>query len=172
MINLLSRYSFSFVIIILFQVLILNNLNLGGYINPYLYVLILLTLPVEIPNWLLITIGFLTGLLIDAFLNTIGMHAAASVFLCFARPSFLRYLAPRDGYDPGSLPIPSYFGMQWFLKYIALTVFIHHLFLFFVEAFSFENFFSTAWKAIISSIFTIIIIMIAQLFGIKRERNQ
>ncbi len=171
MINQLGRYLLSFIAIVLVQVLVLNNLNLGGYVNPWLYVLFILILPVETPKWLLLVFGFITGLIMDAFLNTIGMHASATVFLAFLRPIFLRFLAPRDGYEPGSLPVPSHFGFGWFLKYALVSVTTHHLFLFIVEAFTFENFFVTLWKSILSSLVTIMVIMIAQLFSSREKRR-
>jgi rod shape-determining protein MreD len=171
MINHLGQYLLSFIAIFLVQILVLNNLNLGGYINPWLYVLFLLILPVEIPNWLLLVLAFVTGLLMDTFLNTIGLHASATVFLAFLRPFLLRIFSPRDGYEPGSLPVPSHFGLGWFLKYTLLAVLAHHLFLFVVEAFSFESFGATLWKTILSTLVTLVVIMIAQLFS-SRERRR
>lgn len=171
MINQLGRYLLSFIAILLVQVLVLNNLNLGGYINPWLYVLFILILPVETPKWLLLVFGFVTGLIMDAFLNTIGMHASATVLLAFLRPLFLRFLAPREGYESGSLPVPSHFGFGWFLKYAVVSVTTHHLFLFIVEAFTLENFFVTLWKSILSSLATLLVIMIAQLFSSREKRR-
>src|SRR5690554_6639252 len=99
MINYIGKYALSLIAIVLVQVMILNNINLGGFINPYLYVLFILILPIDIPNWFLIFIAFLMGILMDVFLNTVGMHASATVFLGFMRPLYLRYLAPREGYE-------------------------------------------------------------------------
>ena len=172
MIDNLGRYILGFISIFLVQVLILNNLNLGGFINPWLYVLFILILPVEIPNWLLMLIGFTTGLLIDIFLNSIGLHASATVFLAFIRPMLLRSFAPRDGYEKGSLPLPSHFGFSWFFKYAILAVLAHHLFLYIVEVFTFDNIFSTIWKSILSSLATLLTIFIALLFtGSNKQRN-
>lgn len=171
MINNIGRYVLSLIAIVLVQVMILNNMNLGGFINPYLYVLFILILPIETPNWILIFIGFLLGILMDVFLNTPGMHASATVFLAFLRPYFLRYLAPREGYEPASLPVPSHFGFSWFLKYVVITVFSHHLFLFFVEAFSFNHFFTTLWKVIVSSLISVAIILLAEMFGMRKGKR-
>lgn len=171
MINQWIRYFLTFIGLLLIQVLILNNLNLGGYINPYLYILFLLILPVAIPGWLLLFLGFFLGLIIDVFLNTPGIHASATVFLAFMRPFFLRYIAPRDGYEPGSLPIPAHFGFIWFFRYAVLGVLSHHFFYFLVEAFTFKDLFSTLWRVILSSVFTLLFIMIAQLFGQTKIRR-
>lgn len=170
MINYLGRYLLSFAAILLIQILVLNNLNLGGYVNPWLYVLFLLILPVEMPGWLLLVIGFFTGLLMDLFLNTIGMHTAATVFLCFLRPSLLRIFAPRDGYEPGSLPTRAHFGLAWFMKYASLAVVAHHLFLFFTEAFGFSKPGATLSKTLLSSGATLVVILLAQLFSSQQKR--
>lgn len=172
MINQWIKYILNFIVLTLIQVLILNHLNLGGFINPYLYILFILILPVAIPGWLLLLLGFFCGLTIDAFLNTLGLHISATLFLCFMRPFFLRLIAPRDGYEPGSLPVPAHFGHLWFFKYAVLGVVSHHLFYFMVEAFSFSSIFSILWRFILSSFFTLLFIMIAQLFGhSKVKRN-
>lgn len=171
MINYLGRYLLNLIVIILVQVIILNNINLGGYINPYLYILFILILPVAIPNWILIFTGFFLGIVMDVFLNTPGMHTSATVFLAFLRPYYLRYLAPREGYEPASLPVTSHFGISWFLKYSLITVLSHHIFLFFVEAFTFDHFFVTLWKAIVSSLVTLGIILVAQMFSMNKKRR-
>ena len=171
MINRYLKYPVAFVIFILIQVLIINNINFGLYINPYIYILFLLILPVEISGWLLLSLGFITGLTIDMFQNSPGIHASASVFLAFARPFILSSISPRDGYETGSLPIPSYFGFEWFFKYCMFCVVLHHLFLFIVEAFSFSFLWSIIIKTILSSVFSIAFIMIIRLFGTTKKRH-
>ena len=75
-----------FFFLVFFQVLILNNIQLGGYINPYFYIYFILLLPFETPRWLLLILSFLLGLTIDVFVNTPGVNAAACVLMAFARP--------------------------------------------------------------------------------------
>jgi rod shape-determining protein MreD len=168
MINLIPRYIFNFIVLILLQVLLLNNLQFSGYINPYLYVLFIITLPFSTPKWLLLTLGFITGIIIDIFMNTLGIHAAATVFIAFLRPSILNSFSPRDGYEVGTRPVPSDYGFGWFFKYAAMMVLTHHLFLFFVEAFDTSEFLSTLWRSILSSIVSVLFIFSAILFA-KRD---
>jgi hypothetical protein len=98
------------------QVLVLNNLNLGGYINPWLYVLFILILPVEIPNWLLLVLAFVTGCSWIPFSTPLACMPQQRFSGLFTPLSF-EVFSPRDGYEPGSLPVPSHFGLGWFLKY-------------------------------------------------------
>lgn len=160
------RIFFRFIILVLVQVVLLNNIKLGGYINPYIYVLFVMLLPVRTPKTLLLVLSFALGLTVDVFSNTLGLHSAATVFAGFARPGILRALSPREGYEADSSPTIKQMGLQWFIIYCVVMVLSHHIVLFFVEVFRFSEFFSTLTRAFLSSIVTIIIIFISQfLFG-------
>ena len=104
MIRIVGRNIIRFLILILFQVLVLDNILLNGYLNPYFYVLFIILMPFETPRWLLLISGFLLGLSVDLFENTLGMHAAATVFMALVRPWVLSIFAPRDGYEPDTFP--------------------------------------------------------------------
>ncbi len=162
MIKLLPRNIFRFIFLILLQVWVLNNIQFSGFINPYMYVLFILLLPFETPGWLVLVLSFFLGLSIDMFTDTIGMHTSASVFMGFLRSFVLQGIAPRDGYETGTFPRIYYYGFTWFLKYSVLLVFLHHLFLFSVEAFTFTNYHLVLLRTILSTIFTSILILLSQ----------
>ena len=162
MINLIPRNILRFIILVLFQVLVLNNIQFSGYVNPFMYVLFILLLPFETPRWLLLVSGFLLGLSIDVFSGTIGMHAAATVLMAYMRPYVLSLIAPRDGYESGTYPRLYYFGFTWFLNYTIILVFIHHLVLFYLEVFRLTEFFSTFLRVILSSFFSVSLVILSQ----------
>ncbi len=163
---------FRFIILVAVQVLVLNNIRLGGYINPYIYVLFILLLPVRIPKTLLLVLAFALGLCVDIFSNTLGMHAAATVFLAFCRPGILKALAPRDGYEAEASPTMREINVSWFLAYAFIMVFIHHLALFYLEVFRFNEFFSTFLRALASTLFTVVIIMVSQFLFTKPKTER
>ena len=169
MIKSFSKYIIRFVILVLLQVLIFNNIQLSGFIIPCFYVLFILLLPFETPRWSLPLIGFLLGLCIDLFTHTPGIHASATVLMAFARPFVLHMIAPRDGYESGSYPTLSFFGLEWFLKYSAILICVHHFFLFYVEIFRVSDFFTTFLRATLSSAFTIIFVILSQYFIFKKS---
>ena len=169
MINKIGSNIIRFIFLAVFQIAILNNIDLGGFVLPFLYILFIILLPFETPKWLLLVSAFLIGITIDVFSNTIGLHAFSSVFIAFIRPSILHSFAPHDGYSTGSTPLINSYGLNWFLRYSALITIIHSLIFFYIEAFSFEFFFSTLWKAILSSAFTLILIILSRLLTIKRQ---
>jgi rod shape-determining protein MreD len=164
MINSVLRYSLVFILLLLLQVLLFDNINFGGYINPYVYIMFIMLLPVEMPGWILLLIAFFTGLIMDFFSGTTGMNASASVAAAFARPYILRIISPRDGYDPGSTPSMMIYGFRWFFLYSLLIVALHHFILFFMEVFRFADFFRTVLRIILSSIFTISFILLIEYY--------
>jgi rod shape-determining protein MreD len=168
MIKLLNRNIIRFVVLVLLQVLVLNNIQISGFIIPYIYVLFILLLPFETPGWLLLLGGFALGLSIDMFANTLGMHTAATVFMAFLRPYVLRMIAPRDDYETGSYPRIYYYGFEWFLKYTLILVFAHHFILFYIEVFRFSEFFSTLLRVLLSSLLSVILIILSQYFIFRK----
>ncbi len=167
--NTLIRNIIRFVILMLIQVLVLNNMNLGGYMNPYIYVLFLLLLPSNINKSLLLIIAFITGLTIDFFGNTLGLHAAVCVFIAFLRPGTINLLFRYYEFSPGEEPGPSAIGIRGFLKYTLLLVFVHQLLLFYLEVLSFNHFLITLYKVVLSTALSTFIILIAVLLFTKRK---
>ncbi|MEO6883091.1 MAG: rod shape-determining protein MreD [Bacteroidia bacterium] len=171
MLNDVLRNTARFLILMLLQVLIVKNIELGKFVNPFIYILFLMMLPFTIPNGLLLIIAFVTGLTMDMFYNTMGMHAFACVFMAYCRPSVLRIISPRDGYEFGAEPTLRSMGLQWFLPYSIVLVLIHHTVLFTVEFFRFSEFGSTFLKIIFSSIATIILLFISQFLFYKEKQK-
>jgi rod shape-determining protein MreD len=172
MINKLPGYILSFFLLVLLQVLVFNNIQFSGYVNPYVYILFIFMLPFEISGYLLLFLAFILGLTIDLFSNTPGMHSFATVFMAFFRPSLLRAISPRDDYQPGTTPTLPDYGFTWYFKYTVTLTLIHHTTLFFIEVYDLSYIFSTLWRIIISSAFTLIIIFIAQLFVFKKNKRR
>lgn len=164
MISDIIKNIFRFFFLVLFQVLILNNIQLSGYLNPFLYVLFILMLPFQTPKWLVLILAFIIGISVDMFSNTGGMHAAASVLMAFLRQPVLKLISPRDGYDIVQRPTIQQFGFGWFFSYVGILVLIHHLCLFYMEAFHFTDFFSTFLRVILSTLFTLSLIFVSQFF--------
>jgi hypothetical protein len=159
---------FRFVFFILLQGLIFNQLNLfDGWVNPYIYIFAILMLPVETSRTAVLFIAFATGILVDVFSSTLGMHTSACLFIGFLQPLVLRVLAPRDGYEFGQLPTVQEMGLSWYLAFAGILTVAHHLWLFFVEVFRFSGFFITLFQAICSAFGTIVIMVIVQYLNFR-----
>ena len=164
MINSIFRYGLIFILLILLQVLLFNNIQFSGYINPYVYVMFILLLPVEIPAWLMLVLSFATGAIIDYFSGSPGIHSSATVLAGFVRPYVLRVISPRDGHESGASPSMLSYGLRWFLTYTVVIIFIHHTALFYLEVFRLTDFFRTLWRVILSSMFSIIFILLIEYY--------
>jgi len=151
-----------FLILVFLQVFILENINLRGYINPYLYVYFILLLPFETPGWLLLISSFVLGFSIDTFLGTMGIHTASSVLMAFSRPLVIKAIPSRKDFEPGMKPSISDLGFLWFFSYSLILILVHHLALFYIEVFRFTDFFNTFLRVVISSFFTLLLVIIAQ----------
>lgn len=154
------------ILLVLVQVVVLNNIQFSGYINPFIYIMFIMMLPVRIPKTLVLIIAFFTGLVIDIFSDTMGMHAASCVMMAYLRPAVLKLMAPRDGYDSEAVVSAREHGFRWFLTYASILTFIHHFSLFYIEVFRFSEFFTTLLRVFLSSIATLMVVMVSQyLFG-------
>ena len=158
------RYIILFIILIFFQVLVLNNIQFSGYVNPYIYLMVILLLPIDIPAWLLLILSFAAGMAMDFFSASPGMHTSATVLTGFARPYVLRLLAPRDGYEANSLPAMQSYGLRWFATYAVLMVLIHHTALFYIEVFRFADFFRTLSRVLLSTLFSTAFMVVLEFY--------
>jgi rod shape-determining protein MreD len=151
-----------FLFFILLQVTIIRHLDLGIYFNPFVFVGAILMLPIRINRTQALFIAFFTGLIIDMFYNTMGMNAAACTFMAFCRPSVLRFYSPAGDYNADATATVSSMGIRWMLSYAGTLIFLHHLVLFYLEMFSFHDFFTTLLKVILSGIASLILLLITQ----------
>jgi rod shape-determining protein MreD len=162
MINRILRFGLLFILLLLLQVLLFNNIQFSGYVNPYVYIMFILVLPFEMPSWFLLIISFITGLIIDFFSGTPGMHTSATTLTGFVRPYVLRIISPRDGYEPGADLSMMIYGIRWFFIYASIIVLIHHTALFYLEVFRFADFFRTLLRVLLSSLFSVTFILLLE----------
>lgn len=162
------KYVILFVVLVLVQVIVLNNIQISGFINPYIYILFIMLLPFNMPGYFLLPVAFLTGLTIDIFGNTPGIHSGATVLLAFVRPALVQLISTRELLEKGVTPDMNQLGVASFIKYTIIAVLLHHLVLFFAGAFSFGDILSTILRWIISSAFSILIILGSQFITFKK----
>lgn len=126
--SIFSVHTVRFIALVVFQVLILNHINFLGYINPYIYILFIALFPITNNRISLLLLSFLLGLTIDFFLDTGGIHAAASVFIAYVRPVVLKSSFGTI-YEHQSIKFNTVdFGSK--LTYFTLLTVLHHLVLF------------------------------------------
>lgn len=156
-----------FILLILFQLLVVNKLGISTYVNPYVYVVFILLLPIKIKPWIVLVISCLTGMVMDSFSSTPGLHMAACVCMGYLRGFYLRFATGKDDQESNIIPNMSNKGWVWFSIYTFIMVFIHHFMLFFLEIYGLNQFFGTLTQIFFSTLFSVFIIVIGQLLFYK-----
>lgn len=160
------------IFLILFQVLVLNKLNVSTYIHPYVYPMFIILLPFETPRWLILPLAFVVGFSIDMFNNTAGMHAAACVFIAFARPWLIKRYTPITGYENVNAPSLSELGVVWFALFTLTVIFIHHSIYYFLQVFWMNDVGYLLLKIFLSTLVsTLLIVIFAFLFAKRKVKR-
>lgn len=166
MYNTLIRNILRFVVLFFLQVLIIDNIRLGNFIHPCVYVLYIMLLPFDTPKWSLIINGFILGFAVDIFNGTPGLNSAATVLMAYFRPNIISLTTRKSDIEGKTAPSLSEMGLQWFLLYSILLLIIHNLTLFFLEAFTFHLIglvlLETLLSVLVSSFVIVLIIYIFQ----------
>jgi hypothetical protein len=157
-----------FLAVFLLQVMVFNNVNVYGVGFPMIYVMIVLLLPVMQPPWLVLLVSFFTGLSLDFFCDTGGIHAAATTLMGFARTFTLNRLEPQAGYNKEDRPGLASFRIQWVLLYLSILVLLHHFTYFLVEEGSLVRFGVILLKTLVSSVLSILLIIVLNVFLFRR----
>ncbi|MDC3274867.1 rod shape-determining protein MreD [Flavobacteriaceae bacterium] len=157
-----------FIALVLLQVLICNQINFLGSINPYIYILFILIYPVKNNRLSFILISFVLGILIDIFMDTGGAHAAASVTIAYMRPVFLKfsfgaayeYQAIKFN-DADLLPRVIYF---------TLLILIHHFILFILIIFDNSKAGMVVSNALSTGLFTLFLALTLTALFSRKEK--
>jgi hypothetical protein len=152
-------------VFILIQVYVLNKIpHLHRFITPYLYFLFILWLPFSVSRMWLLVIAFLTGLILDYFMMTPGLHAAACVLVAYVRPFVIHILRPKDTSD-FNYREPSPKAMQWtpYALYVFILTLLHHIYLVFLEWLDFGNFLDFLIKIVATTGISLVLIFTVEL---------
>ncbi len=159
-----------FVVLVVAQVLLVNHIRLGGYVHPYVYLLFVMLLPINMPGWQLLLSGFSIGLVIDLFMGTLGMHAGATTLMAFCRPGIIRLVTGSQKLENVKEPNLNQLGFPWFLRYTLCMVFVHNFTFFMLEGFSFHLVGQALLRILISvPVSTFIIIVVMYLFSRSKK---
>lgn len=159
-----------FAVLILLQVLVLNQISVFGFATPFLYIYFLLKLPMGRNVFYVIITGFLMGFIIDIFLDTPGINAAATTFIAAFRGPLLRLFFTKEEFEnfiPGI-----YTSLGPFIRFAVLSVIIHQTILFGLEAFSLFNFNILLLRWVSSITLTLIILFALDSFMSKKNTSE
>jgi len=157
-----------FIGLILLQIIVLNNINFLGYINPYFYIFFIFLYPIKKDDASILLLSFFLGLSIDIFSDSGGINAAATLFIAFIRIPILKSVIGKREIDYGTLTIFKLPFPKMFL-YVVILTFLHHFIVFGMEYFKWSKFGIILLNTVLTSIFTIILTMISFTFVMRKR---
>ena len=156
----------SFVLLILAQVLLFNQINVFGFVNPMLYLLFLVMYPFDKNQTFYIFIGFILGFFIDFLSQTDGAHTIASLTVSYLRPIIMKYSYGLTSEKPKSLLTDPRKTNNFFFLLVFISV--HHLIYFAIAYFSADAFLLIIKNSLFTIIFSLILILlISSLYRVK-----
>jgi len=157
-----ATYLYLIPVFVLIQVLILNEILFFNYINPYLYLSLIISLPLKTPKWFILIYAFTLGLLIDIFGGSLGFHSTATVFIAFLRHTISKITIPHNILADHDQITLSKIGNKSFITFALIIIIIHNCSLFILE--HLELNIQILGKIILSSILTLILLLILEIF--------
>ena len=157
-----------FIGLILLQIIVLNNINFLGYINPLFYIIFVFLYPFRKDDAMILVLSFFIGLCIDVFSDSGGINAAATLFMAFIRIPVLKSVIGKRDIDYGTLTLFKLPYPKMFLFVVILT-FIHHFIVFSLEYFKWSKFDIIILKTFLTSVFTIILCMISFTYMMRKR---
>lgn len=170
--NPITKQILNFLVLLALQVLIFNHVRLFGFLNPNIYILALLLLPLDIPKSAQYAIAFATGFIVDVFLMTLGVHTTAAMLLIVLRPYVMNLFNTNKKKEEKDVPLPGRKDLKWLTSYTLLMVFIHQTLVTMLEVFSFQRFGLTLLSIILNTLFTSMIVLCTEyLFYADKKVN-
>ena len=161
----LVKNIFRLFIFIVVQVYVLDKLPpLHRFVIPVLYYLFILWLPFSLNRLSLLLIAFVTGLTLDYFTQTPGLHAAACVLIAYVRPFIISILIPKDTAEFNYRePSPRAMGWAPYSVYVFILTVLHHTYLTLLEWLQFGTFLDFIIKVLSTTGISLLLIFTVEL---------
>ena len=151
------------VVCVLLQVTVFNHIHLFNLMTPFLYLYAIAKIPAGL--------AFITGLLVDIFSGTLGIHAAASTLIGYYRNPLMHAFTDKEMLEDAS---PSYvtLGTGAFMKYIVCLTFLHHTALYAIESLSLFDPPYLLLRIASSTVLTTLCLFVIEAFHMERRSGE
>ncbi len=161
---------FSFVLSILLQILIFNQISLLGYGCIFFHLIFVLISPLRFKTIPLMLMAFAMGLTVDVFSNSYGIHAFSLTLVSAIRGGIINlFFSKEDTEHPPNL----FVGLSAdYYKYAISMIFIYSLSVFALEAFDVRFVLNILQKTLVSTIATTIFVLFVQSVVFKKYNER
>ncbi len=143
-------------VLMLLQILVFDHINLFGFSNPAVYLILLITYRLTQDQFGFIFIGFALGILLDLLTQTAGAHAIACLTTAFIRPVVSRFALGANFDQPNAMFTGTLLTNR--LLYLFLLIVVHQFIFAFVAYFSMAHFWIIFKHSIANTLFSFVII--------------
>jgi hypothetical protein len=170
--NSILTHSIRFVLFVLVQAFILNQLEFAWGILIMAYPLFIFLLPREVNVVLSMVLAFAMGFAIDALSNTFGLHASALVLFAYFKPVIFSRFASDEDYENKKEANLYTMGTTWFVYTFGILLFIHHLWFFLFEIANFGEIFYVFQKTVLSLIVSFLFSVGLQIIFVPKPKDR
>lgn len=154
-------YALLLVAVVVLQVFLFDNLEIGVYLNPLIYITFILLLPIETQPATVLFLGLFVGIVMDAATGAAGLNTLATLPVAFLRGGLLRLTCPKDVVTDGGLPSVRRLGRIGFLRYVVLAVLLHSIVYFTMERATLDYFHLTLLRTLFSGAVAVAFVYLA-----------
>jgi hypothetical protein len=161
-----------FILFIIAQTLVFNNLEIGFGVQIMVYPLFLMLLPFDTSIVVLLLLAFVMGISIDAISDTYGLHTSSLLLVAYLRPIIFGVFSPREGYDSIKESTIFEMGQRWFISVFGLLLLIHHFWFFILEMFKMSEFLFILQKTILSVPLSFLLCILLQIVFVTKPKER
>lgn len=145
--------------LVIVQVLVCNSIMLFNVAMAFVFIYVIIRLPMDLSvNWLL-TWAFFSGLSVDIFSDTPGVNSLACTLLAMLKRPMLYAYVPRDDRTKNIVPSLMSLGFSVYGKYLLSMSCIYCLLAFTIEYFNFADVKEIVIMTVASSAFTFMLLL-------------
>ncbi len=145
--------------LILVQVLICNHIVLFNVAMIFIFIYVIINLPMDLNTGWLLTWAFIGGLIVDIFSDTLGVHSLACTLLAVIKKPALYAYIPKDDRTKNIEPSLASLGFGVYGKYLFTMIASYCVMVFSIEYFSFADIKEIVIMSAASAVFSFLILL-------------
>lgn len=160
------------IVLVTAQVLICNHIMLFNVATPFIFIYLIVSLPMDLKTDWLLTWAFVAGLLVDLFSDTPGLNALSCTVLAVAKRPVLYAYIPRDDHTKNVVPSLYSLGFAVYAKYLLTMSAIYCALVFTIEYFNFAAVKDIVIMSVSSALFTFLLLLATDSLIISRREKR
>lgn len=147
-----------FIGVVLLQIFLIDNISLGIYFHPLIYVAFIILLPLDmLPVWVVLLSATL-GLTMDVMTGMCGLNVIATTATGFVRSAIIGFTSGLNTGVDDTIPALYRLPQKNLLTYIILMILIHSTIYFVVGALSMAHLFHTLLRIVVSDVVSVVMV--------------